>query len=138
MRVGATDVVDPADLMELVSRVTGGRGADLACEFTGVQAGLDQAFRTVRESGKLVVGGFHQGGLRTLDLGRLNWMAIDLINAHFRDEELILGGMGRAVELLNRRVIDPGPLVGATFPLEQTADAFAAAASGVGKVVVTP
>jgi L-iditol 2-dehydrogenase len=137
-RVGATHVADYESLQAVVNEVTEGRGADVVYEFTGYQAGLNLALPVPRMSGKLVIGGFHQGGLRQLDLGDLNWRAIKPINAHFRDEQLIMKGMRDAADLMNRGLLDPTPLIGPVFTLGQIQRAFEAAETAEGKVVVAP
>ncbi len=150
MRLGATHAVDPSMLTELVMEGTEGAGAGAVYEYTGVQEGLDLAMRNVRMSGKLVLATLHDGlasadgrwtlraGQRVMDLGSLITMGVNIVNGHFRDEGVILSGMQQAVTLLNGGAVDPTPLIGLRFPLEQAAAAFRAAAGGAGKVVVTP
>ena len=71
---------------------TGGQGADASFEVTGVQA-LNLLGDVTRMSGKVVIVGFHQGGSREISLGYWNWMAFQILNAHFRDLDTILNGM---------------------------------------------
>ncbi len=152
-RLGATHVVDPSRLPGLVEQLVDGKigagaGADFVYELTGTQDGLNAAMRSVRMSGKLVLGAPHEhpggeqtleSGQRVVNLGMLGAMDVKITNAHFRDENVILEGMRIAVDLLNSGTVDPAPLFGPRFPLEATSEAFLAAASGdAGKVVVTP
>jgi L-iditol 2-dehydrogenase len=141
--LGATRIVDPAaePLADVVHEVTDGRGADVTYEVTGVLAGLELAGRITRMSGKLCIVGYHQGGTRAIALGDWNWMAFQLVNAHFRDVDTIMGGMRAGMRLVNAGVLDASSLVSASYPLGQIADAFETAAakpSGFVKAVVEP
>jgi threonine dehydrogenase-like Zn-dependent dehydrogenase len=55
-----------------VAEVTGGRGADVTFEVTGVQGGLELVGDLTRMSGKVVLVGFHQGVPRAVPLGHWN------------------------------------------------------------------
>ena len=141
--LGATRIVDPAaeSLAEVVHEVTDGRGADVTYEVTGMLAGLELAGRVTRMSGKLCIVGYHQGGTRAIALGDWNWMAFQLVNAHFRDVDTIMGGMRAGMRLVNAGVLDASSLVSASYPLGRIADAFETAAAkpnGFVKAVVEP
>jgi threonine dehydrogenase-like Zn-dependent dehydrogenase len=141
--LGATCVVNPttASLVDVVHEVTDGRGADLSYEVTGAADGLTLAADATRMSGKLCIVGYHQKGPRSIPLGRWNYQALQLINAHFRDREVIMHGMRAGMRLVNAGVLDVTPLRGDTYPLDSIADAFQAAAAkphGFVKAVVTP
>ena len=104
-----------------------GLDADVAFEVTGVQAGLLAAGDAVRMSGKLVIVGFHRGGSREIPLGAWNWMALDIVNAHFRDPETIMRGMRTGMRLLTSGALALDDLVTHRFALEDVNDAFAVA-----------
>lgn len=53
-----------------------------------------------RISGKVVMVGYHQGGMREIPLAYWNWMAFDIINAHFGEEATIMRGMRIGMRLL--------------------------------------
>jgi L-iditol 2-dehydrogenase len=128
--LGATSVIDTSheSLAEQIARSTV-RGADVVYEVTGVQAGLDLAESATRMSGKLCIVGYHQGASRQIQLGTWNWMAFTIVNAHFRDRNVILSGMQKGLRLLENGVIDVTPLMTDTFPLTGIDAAFEAAAS---------
>ncbi|MGK9166311.1 zinc-binding dehydrogenase [Inquilinus limosus] len=69
--LGASEVLDPAvgSVAEIVKERTGGRGADVAIEVSGVPAALAEAIRTVAYSARVVALGFFQGEARGLFLG---------------------------------------------------------------------
>jgi L-iditol 2-dehydrogenase len=140
-RLGATRIVNTQheSLVDVVAELTDGRGADLTYEVTGIQAGLDLAGETTRMSGKLCIVGYHQGGARSIALGRWNWMAFQIINAHFRPVETIMAGMRKGMELVNAGVLDVSPLRTNVYRLDDLADAFETAAakpSGFVKAVI--
>src|SRR5215216_3465360 len=85
-RLGATRTVDVRgeSLADAVWEATGGAGADVSFEVTGTQSGLSSLADATRMSGKVAIVGFHQGGTRELPLGAWNWMAFEVVNAHFR------------------------------------------------------
>jgi threonine dehydrogenase-like Zn-dependent dehydrogenase len=124
-----------------VLEITDGRGADVTYEVTGVNAGLDLATEATRMSGKLCIVGYHQGERRTIDLARWNWMALEIVNAHFRDVETIMAGMRAGMRLVDAGILDVSPLVTNVYPLGSIATAFETATAkppGFVKAVVEP
>jgi threonine dehydrogenase-like Zn-dependent dehydrogenase len=110
-------------------------------EATGVQSGLDTASSLVAEGGRLVIAGYHQDGMRTIDLQSWNWRAIEVVNAHERDPLVVVAGMRRAVELALDGSLDVDALVTHTFGLDELEAAFRTASDrppGFVKAVVCP
>jgi threonine dehydrogenase-like Zn-dependent dehydrogenase len=93
-------------------------------ECTGTQGGLDTASKLVGIRGRLVVAGYHQEGLRSVDMQEWNWKGIDVINAHERDPERYVGGMRAALEAIEQKRIDPWPLFTHSLPLDDIDRAF--------------
>jgi threonine dehydrogenase-like Zn-dependent dehydrogenase len=89
-------------------------------ECAGTQDALDTASRLVAAGGVLVVAGYHQDGLRTVDLQSWNWRGIDVVNAHERDSAVIVAAMREAA----RGVFDVPRLVTHMLPLARLGDAF--------------
>jgi threonine dehydrogenase-like Zn-dependent dehydrogenase len=77
--------------------------------------------------GKLVIFGFHPGPRKIKDFGYWNWMAFDIINAHFRNLDTILKGSRIGMDMLNYKRIDMQPLITHEFPIEKIEDAFSVA-----------
>lgn len=127
--LGATEVVNTAEesLPERVGLLTGGKGADVSFEVTGGQGPLNLIGEVTRMSGKLVIVGFHQGGARQINLAYWNWMAFQILNAHFRDVPTIMRGMELGMRLLTSRRVSMADLISHTFTLDQIDDAFQAA-----------
>jgi L-iditol 2-dehydrogenase len=133
-RLGADVVVDPTreDLKEVIARLTGGRGLDVACEAVGKPELLGQAVGLVRTRGIVQLVGVCPPGSR---------LPADLFDLHFR-ELTLLGAYGRGTAF--RRALAwlprlPVELVTARYPLDRIADAFAHATAGNGiKTAITP
>jgi len=121
----------PEDL-DAVSRGRDGLGVDTVIDCSGAPDALATGLRLLRKGGRLVAVGFTGG--RTVPL--------DLDFAVSR-ELTILASRGKrprsftiAVDLLRRRLVDPGPLVTHRFALERWAEAFERAGRSGTKVVL--
>ena len=125
-RMGATHVVDvrTESLAEVVKEMTGGQGADASFEATGAQRPLTLLGDVTRMSGKVVIVGYHQGGMREIPLAYWNWMAFQIINAHFREISTILRGMRIGMRLLTSGRLTLDDLVTHRFPLNEINQAF--------------
>ena len=113
---------------------------DCVIEAVGNQAALDVAGELVRVRGRLVIAGYHQDGLRQVNLQSWNWRGIDVINAHERDPQVCRAGLLAAVDALADGRIDPAPLITHEFPLADVAAALETARTrpdGFLKAVVT-
>jgi threonine dehydrogenase-like Zn-dependent dehydrogenase len=142
-RLGATRVVDTTkeSLVDVVKEVSGGDGADLTYEVTGINAGLELAGDVTRMSGTVCIVGYHQGGTRVLPLARWNWMAFKLVNAHFREIDTIMHGMKVGMSLVEGGILDASTLVTGIYPLTRIEEAFTVATKkpeGFVKAVVEP
>jgi len=142
-KLGATHVVDVSSesLEDAVKGLTGGAGADVTFEMTGVQDALTAAGDVTRMSGTVVIGGYHQGEPRQIPLAAWNWMAFRIANGHFRDVGTILRGMRRGMRLLTSGRISLDGLVTHRFELERIDDAFRTAVErpdGFVKATVEP
>jgi threonine dehydrogenase-like Zn-dependent dehydrogenase len=128
-RLGADDAYHPGDLPERLTNGGGsGHGFNVVVEATGTQAGLDLATSLVRPHGTISVLGFHQG-TRQVDMRAWNWKAIDVVNAHVRDGDLLTRSIRAGLELLAAGRMDIGCLITHRYGLDQVDDAFRALAS---------
>ena len=127
--MGATRTVDVANdsLRDAVHALTDGCGADVSFEATGAQAALTALGEVTRMSGKTVIVGYHQGGTRELPLATWNWMAFQIVNAHFRDPATILRGMRVGMRLLTSDRLSLRDAVSHRFRLDEIDRAFATA-----------
>lgn len=124
---GAAEAIAMDDHWKIIERVkalTDGAFCDCVIEATGKQWPLDLAGELTGVRKRLVIAGYHQDGLRQVNLQLWNWRGLDVINAHERDPRVYREGTEAAVEAVAGGVLDPAPLYTHTFPLEQLADAL--------------
>lgn len=125
--MGATHAIAMDDhwkIIDQVRQLTGGAFCDVVIEAVGKQWPLDLAGELTRERGRLLVAGYHQDGLRQINMQLWNWRGIDVINAHERDPKVYLSGMAEAAERVARGQLDPTPLYTHRFPLDRLDDAL--------------
>lgn len=115
---------DHARIVAEVRRLTDGRWCERTIEAVGLQWPLDLAGEITGERGRLVIAGYHQDGLRQVNMQLWNWRGLDVVNAHERDPQQYVEGIRAAVDLMAARVLDPAPLFTHRFPLEQLGDAL--------------
>jgi threonine dehydrogenase-like Zn-dependent dehydrogenase len=119
----AIPLQDRTGVVEEVKRITDD-GADRVIEVTGLQEPLDLAGELTRIRGRLVIAGYHQDGLRQVNMQLWNWRGLDVINAHERDPAVYVGGIRAAVEAVTSGVLDPIRLCTHTFPLDELPQAL--------------
>ena len=107
-----------------VKQLTDGRWCERVLEATGLQWPLDLAGEMTGERGRLVIAGYHQDGLRQVNLQLWNWRGIDVVNAHERDPRAYVEGIRTAVRLIAEGVLDPAPLYTHRLPLERLGEAL--------------
>jgi 2-desacetyl-2-hydroxyethyl bacteriochlorophyllide A dehydrogenase len=124
--LGADITINPAKQkpLKVVHELTNKKGVDVSFEVGGVQSTLDIAAEICRMEGKLVIFGYHPGRRHIKNLGYWNWMAFNIVNAHFRDMGTILKGTKVGMDLLNAGKINMNPLVTHRYPIEKIEEAF--------------
>ncbi len=124
---GADEIIkldDHWQIIEKVKNLTNGQFCPRVIECTGKEWPLNLAGELTTERGKLIIAGFHQDGMRSVNVQLWNWRGLDVINAHERDPKIYLQGMQEAVEAVQTGRINPQPLYTHTFPFEEIAEAF--------------
>jgi threonine dehydrogenase-like Zn-dependent dehydrogenase len=116
---GADEAREPSAALDLADEV------EVVIEASGTAPGLDLATKLVRQHGILSILGFHVGE-RRVDLETWNYKALDVVNAHVRDERLMRAGIETGVRLQAAGRIDAGELITHRFALDQVDDAFSA------------
>jgi len=139
--LGADETVSPegasgADLAQRLGEF------DVVIEAVGNQAALDLTWPLVRQHGRIIVIGYHQSGngLRTVNMERWNFKAIDVINGHVRRDDEKLRAMQAGLDLMRAGRLRTAPLVTA-YPLDRVNEAFADLAGrkeGLFKVALVP
>lgn len=119
---------DQAQPAQQVGAWTKGQMCDCVIEATGQQAPLDIAAELLRVRGRLVIAGYHQDGLRHVNMQQWNWRGLDVINAHERDPAEYVQGIQHAMELMRNGEVDPSPLFTTRVPLEALNEAMRMAA----------
>lgn len=105
-----------------------GKGCDVVIEATGKEAPLQLAGDLCRIRGRLVVAGYHQDGLRRIDMQTWNWRGLDVINAHERDTRMYVRGAWEAIDAVLDDRLDPYRLFTHQYPFDQLEDALRLAA----------
>lgn len=116
-RMGAAEALSSEDVDQALS-LTAGRGYDRVIEAAGLQSTLDFASAIAAEYGRLVIAGYHQDGLRQVNMQQWNWRALDVVNAHERSPTRYRDGMQRAVDAVLDGRMDPFPLLTHDVSLE--------------------
>lgn len=99
-------------------------GCDCVIEATGYQISLSVASELLKNYGRLIIAGYHQDGLRQVNMQQWNWKGIDVINAHERDSQRYVWGMSSAADAMIKKKFQPQILFSHEFHIEQLADAF--------------
>src|SRR5690606_41772075 len=101
-----------------------GSGGGWVVGGSGLRFGLERGREMSGEYGKLVIGGYHQDGLRQVNMQKWNWRAIDVSNAHGRDAHRYIQGMNEGIQATLEGRISPQTLLTHRFSLEQLNDAY--------------
>jgi len=126
---GATTTVrldDARRVLAEVKALTGDAGCERVIEAVGQQEALDLAGELTQVGGRLIIAGYHQDGLRQVNMQLWNWRGLDVINAHERNPSVVREGMRLAVKAVVRGTLDPAPLYTHRATLEQLPRVFAA------------
>lgn len=115
---------DHYQIIERVKEITDGNFCDRTIECTGKEWPLNLSIELTKVRGKLIIAGFHQDGMRTLNVQLLNWRGIDMISAHERENSEYIKGIQNAITAIEKGEMDPNPLFTHTFSLDEMAEAF--------------
>jgi len=116
----------PHRVIEQVKEFTGGAGCDCVIEAVGLQEPLTLGAELARESGRLVIAGYHQDGMRQVNMQLWNWRGLEIVNAHERDARVCIRGMRAAAQAVEQGRLDPAPLFSHQFSLHEIDLAFEA------------
>lgn len=127
--MGAAELVHMQEheaVIEQVSQLTEGDFCPRVIECTGKQWPLDLAAEITGFGGRLVVAGYHQDGLRQVNMQLWNWRGFDVINAHEREHAVCMRGLREAVDAVASGRLDPSPLLTHRYELTELDEALAA------------
>jgi threonine dehydrogenase-like Zn-dependent dehydrogenase len=126
---GATTTMrldDPQRVVTHVRALTGGAGCERVIEAVGQQEPLDLAGELTGVGGRLIIAGYHQDGLRQVNMQLWNWHGLEVMNAHERNPAVVLEGIRMAVDAVTHGRLNPLPLYTHKTTLAQLPMAFAA------------
>src|SRR5690625_1521166 len=126
-KMGADHLVQMDDhqrIIDTVKDITKGNFCDKTIECTGIEWPLNLGIEITGIRGKLIVAGFHQDGMRSLNVQMLNWRGIDMISAHERNPENYISGIKKAVRAIEEQKFDPFKLFTHRFSLEEINKGF--------------
>lgn len=112
-----------SEVIESVNRIFDS-GCDCVIEATGFQYPLTVASALVKHNGRLIIAGYHQDGMRQIDMQQWNWKGIDVINAHERDPKRYIQGINAAVKAVADKRLEPQLLYSHVLPFERLGEAF--------------
>ncbi|MDT0689008.1 zinc-binding dehydrogenase [Salegentibacter sp. F188] len=124
---GADEIVKMDDHYQIIERVkelTKGNFCERVIEATGKEWPLNLSIELTGERGKLIVAGFHQDGMRNVNVQMLNWRGIDMISAHERDSQKYVDGIKAAIVAIQKNELDPFPFFTHMFLLDEMENAY--------------
>ena len=98
---GATSTIpldDHEGVIQQAKDATEGSFYDVVFECTGKEWPLQLASELTGVRKKLVIAGYHQDGMRSLNVQLWNWRGIDIINSHERDVDVYKNGIEAAAQ----------------------------------------
>src|SRR5207302_1336036 len=122
------------DVVRTVLQETGGEGADVVCEMSGVPSALHQAFAAVRMGGRVQLLGIPKGEV-----------PVDFATEIIFKGITVYGVIGRRMydtwhqmrRYLTAGLLDPRPVITHQFPLAKVDEALAAIRAGdAGKIIL--
>ena len=111
-------------IVQNIQEHTEGKGCERVIECTGKQWPLDLATDIIGDYGKLIIAGYHQDGLRNINMQKWNWKALDVINAHERDASKYKEGIVAAIEAVKEGLINPKDLLTHEFSFGRLGEAL--------------
>lgn len=141
-RAGAENVVDArGDWVEAVRGLGDGRGADVIVDPVGGDR-FEQSLRCLAPEGRLVVVGFTEGRIPNVQVNRVLFRNVDVVGAAWGAFLAVEPQLFAATQAALNAMIERGdiaPIVGATFPLADAAEALRMLEDrrAVGKIVLT-
>jgi L-iditol 2-dehydrogenase len=127
--MGADDVFDPAHADEI-------QDVDCAMDCAAKEDTINQAFRAVRNAGRVLLTGIHSDAVVPFEVSHMRRKEIALYNVRRSNHE-----SGDALRILTEHTKLFAPMVTHERPLDRIADGFEIVehyADGVGKLVITP
>ncbi len=124
---GAKHLIEMDDHYKIINKVkeiTNEKCCDVVIEAIGTQWPLDLAGELTAISGRLVIAGYHQDGLRHVNMQLWNWYGLEIINAHERNQQVCINGIKQAIKAIQSGTFCPDELLTHSYSIEKLNDAF--------------
>lgn len=122
---GADEVIKMDDhyrIIDEVKKLTKDKGCERVIECTGKQWPIDLAGELAATYGKIVIAGYHQDGLRNVNMQVWNWKGLEVVNAHERNAEKYRSGIREAAEAIVNGDLDPDLLLSHSFRFSELSE----------------
>jgi L-iditol 2-dehydrogenase len=124
LRLGAQGALDPtaSDFSDAVAETTQGRSFDVVIEAAGAPRAMASALALAGLQARVVYVGINIGGTADAQMGLIQSKALQVRG--------VIGSpfiWPKTIRFLASGIVDPTPIISATFPLESALDALAAA-----------
>jgi (R,R)-butanediol dehydrogenase/meso-butanediol dehydrogenase/diacetyl reductase len=134
--VGASQIVEPAKLVETVLSLSEGNGADISVDASGLPIGIASCVDATARGGRIVLAGVGEQPY-SLDILRsiINEYTYIGVLGYTRDE------FTETAMMIARREVDVSPVISEVVAVEATPDAFARLSEGrdaLRKILVSP
>ncbi len=126
---GADVIINPGkeNLSERVKDLTGGYGADGVIVATGTKSAIESAFTAISGAGTIVLfGGSYPPTKVEIDPNLIHYQEIKITGSY----DQIPIHIGRALDILSRKLINVEGLIAHSFPLSRLKEAFELVKSG--------
>lgn len=111
-------------VIEKVKEITNNNLCERVIEATGKEWPLNLSIELTANRGRFIVGGFHQDGMRSVNVQMLNWRGIDMISAHERNPKQYVIGIKEAILAIETQAMYPFPFFTHLFRFEEIEKAF--------------
>jgi len=123
--INLREVIDRKERIALVRQLTGGAGADVACDFVGLPAVIPEGLEMLRAGGTyLEIGSISRGVTVEMEPAQLVWGSKKIVGVVMYDPWVIPQALDFLARFRDRLPFDR--LISHTFPLEKIDEAFRA------------
>ena len=118
------DAVPPEYIVDVWDDGIFDRGIPVVAEVTGNEAALQLAGDMTAVHGHLSIAGYHQGGMRSINMALWNWKAIHIANAHERRDWRCAGLIQNALTLIQKGFLNTKDLMTNVYGFDEINKAY--------------
>ncbi len=137
-KMGADVLVNASNekLVDVVKRETAGRGADVFLEMAGSSAALSDGLNALRPAGRVSILGIFA---KPVPLDVTNGLVFKYAKVFGINGRLIFGTWKKTSELIEKKLVDPSPVITHRFSMDDFEEGFSLLEEGrAGKIVLVP